>query len=187
MTLLVLGLALFIAGHVARRLNPAAWDALIARFGRSGARAVMAAVVGAGLILIITGYRAAPFTPVYDPPGWALHLNNLLMLAAVGIFGMSMPKGRSRAWLRHPMLTAVAVWAAAHLLVNGDLASLVLFGALGLWALGSMPLVSAAEGPWQRPAPGPVSGDIRLVVITLVAFAAIGAVHGWLGHWPFPG
>ncbi len=186
MTLLALGLALFIAGHMVRRFAPAAWAGLIDRYGLAGARAVTGTVVGIGTILIVIGYRGADFVPVYDPPAWTIHLNNLMMPVAVFIFGMSMSKGRSRAWLRHPMYTATAVWAAAHLLVNGDLASLVMFGVLGLWALVSIPVVSAIEGPWQRPAPGPLSGDIRLVVITVLAFAAITTVHTWLGYWPFP-
>jgi hypothetical protein len=49
-----------------------------------------------------------------------------------------------------------------------------------------MRLINAQEGPWQRPEPGPVSGDVRLVVITLVVYAVIAAIHGWLGYWPFP-
>ena len=58
------------------------------------------------------------------------------MLVAVALIGAGHSKGRARGWLRHPMLTGVVVWAVAHLLVNGDVASLVLFGWLGLWAVG---------------------------------------------------
>jgi uncharacterized membrane protein len=85
------------------------------------------------------------------------------------------------------MLTAVIVWAAAHLIVNGDVASLVLFGGLGLWAVAEMLLINAREPAWVRPAPGPVAGDVRLILITIVAYAAIAGVHAWLGRWPFPG
>ena len=78
------------------------------------------------------------------------------------------------------------VWAVAHLLVNGDRASLVLFGWMGLWAVAEMALINAREPAWVRPAPGTVAGDVRLVVITLVVFAVIVAVHTWLGYPPFP-
>jgi uncharacterized membrane protein len=115
-----------------------------------------------------------------------VHLNNLLMLAAVALMGMGRSRGRARAWLRHPMLTGVTVWAVAHLLVNGDRASLVLFGGLGLWAVAAMALINAREPHWTRPEPGPASGDLRLAVITVVAFAAIAGIHTWLGYWPFP-
>ena len=86
-------------------------------------------------MLIIIGFRRAPVVPVYDPPPWAIHLNNLLMVVAVLLLGLGHSKSRARGWLRHPMLTAVVVWAVAHLLVNGDQASLVMFGWLGLWAV----------------------------------------------------
>jgi uncharacterized membrane protein len=132
------------------------------------------------------GYRGAAFVPVYGPPGWGIHVNNLLMLGAVGLLGAGHSKGRARSWLRHPMLTAVVVWAVAHLLVNGDRASLVLFGWMGLWAVAEMALISAREPAWVRPATGTVAGDVRWVVITLVVFGVIVAVHAWLGYPPFP-
>jgi uncharacterized membrane protein len=185
MTLLVLGILLWSGAHVLPRVAPDAWAGVTARLGAGPARGVVAAVIALGLILMVIGYRAAPFDPVYDPPAWTIHLNNLLMLGAVALFGMGRSKGHARAWLRHPMLTGVTVWAVAHLLVNGDLASLVLFGGMGVWALGSMALINATAGPWQRPEPGPVSGDVRLVVIAVALFAVIAAIHTWLGYWPF--
>ena len=63
--------------------------------------------------------------PVYDPPAWGIHVNNLADVRAPSLLmGAGRSKGRARAWLRHPMLTGVVVWALAHLLVNGDVASL---------------------------------------------------------------
>jgi len=147
---------------------------------------LFAALIGLGVLLMIIGYRAAPFTPLYTPPAWGVHLNNLMMLAAVALLGMGHSKGRARAWLRHPMLTAIVVWAAAHLLVNGDYASLLLFGGLGLWAILEMAMINAQDGAWQRPEPGPLSGDLRLAGITVVLYAAIGGIHTWLGYPPFP-
>jgi uncharacterized membrane protein len=146
----------------------------------------MALAILVGLLLIIYGYRHADCVAVYDPPAWGIHLNNLLMLAAVALFGAGQSKGRARALLRHPMLTGVIVWAVAHLLVNGDSASLLLFGWLAVWALASMAAINRREPVWTRPAPGPVSGDVRLAVITLVLYAAIAGVHWWLGYYPFP-
>ena len=186
MLLLVLGLALWIAAHAFKRAAPAQRGALAARLGEGPAKGVVAAVIGVGLVLMIVGYRGAPFVPLYTPPAWTVHLNNLLMLGAVALMGMGQSKGRARSWLRHPMLTGVMVWAVAHLLVNGDLASLVLFGGLGLWAAASVAVINAGEPDWTRPAPGPVSGDIRLLAITAVVFAVIAGVHAWLGYWPFP-
>jgi uncharacterized membrane protein len=136
---------------------------------------------------MIYGYRTAMPTVLWTLPAWSIHLNNLLMLIAVFVYGMSMSKGRTRAWLRHPQLTAVVIWSVAHLLVNGDLPSLVLFGGLGLWAIANMAAINARDGAWVRPEPGPAKGDLRLVIITLVLYAAIAGVHTWLGYWPFGG
>jgi len=187
MFILVLGLLLGSLVHLAKRLAPGPRSALTERLGEVPAKIAVAAGIGLGVLLMIVGYRAAPYVPVYTPPAWGVHLNNLMMLAAVALLGMGTSKGRARARLRHPMLTGVLVWGVAHLVVNGDVASLILFGGLAVWSVVEMLTINAAEGPWQRPEPGPVSGDIRLVVITLVAYAVIAAIHAWLGYWPFPG
>jgi uncharacterized membrane protein len=186
MTVLILGLLVWTAAHMFKRATPDARASLGQAMGAGPTKGIMAALIGVGLILIIWGYRRAPFVPVYDPPSWGIHLNNLLMLAAVFLLGAGRSRGHARSWLRHPMLAGVNVWAVAHLLVNGDQASLVMFGWLGAWAVASMLLINAREPVWQRPAPGPIAGDIRLALITVVVFGVIAAIHAWLGYWPFP-
>jgi len=181
MTLLILGILLWVAAHYFKRLAPEAR----ANMGDRG-KGVAAVGILAGLVLIVIGYRGAEFVPVWNPPGWAVHVNNLLMVGSVFLFGMSATKGRLRGRLRHPQLTAVIVWAVAHLLVNGDLASIVLFGAMLAWAAGSIVLINRAE-VWVRPEPGEANRDIILVLMTLVMLGVISAVHAWLGVWPFPG
>lgn len=187
MTLLILGLLLWSAAHLFKRLAPGARDRLTEVIGEGPSKGVVALVLVVSVLLMIFGYKAAPFAPVYTPPGWGVHLNNAAMLGAVALFGMGRSRGRARSWLRHPMLTGVIVWALAHLIVNGDLASLVLFGGLGLWAVASIAVINTREPNWHRPEPGPVSGDIRLLVIAVVVFVVIGLIHGWIGPWPFPG
>lgn len=185
MTLLVLGLVLWIAAHVFKRLAPAARARMTGRMGVGPSKGLFALVILLGLVLVILGYRAAPFVALYTPPAWTVHVNNLLMLIAVYLFGAANSKVRIRNLLRNPMLTGVMVWAVAHLLVNGDLASLILFGTMGLWAAGNAMLIDAA-GPRVPVEPGPAKVEIRLVIITLVVFAVIATIHTWLGYWPFP-
>ncbi len=185
MTLLVLGLILWTAAHLFKRVAPGAHAAFFGGLGAGPAKGVVAAVILVGLVLVIVGYRAAPYTAVYDPPSWGVHLNNLMMLLAVGLLGASHSKSRVRGWLRNPMLTSVVVWALAHLLVNGDVASLVLFGWMGVWALASI-LVIDAKDPLKPLPVLSLAGDVRLGIITLVAFAVIVAIHTWLGYPPFP-
>ena len=181
MILLTLGVILWAAAHYFKRIAP---DAR-AQMGNTGKGLVAVAIV-VSLLLMIFGYRGADFIHVWSPPSWTVHLNNLMMLIAVFVYGMSATTGRLRGKMRHPQLTAVKIWAVAHLLVNGDLASIILFGGLLAWAVGSVILITRA-GPWVRPKPGDAKKDILLVVITLVLFAVMTAIHAWLGVWPFPG
>jgi hypothetical protein len=83
------------------------------------------------------------------------------------------------------MLIGVIVWSIAHLLVNGDLSSIVLFGGIGAWAISSILLINATEGECTRPSPGPIKGDIKLGIIGLVLFGVIAAIHTYLGYSPF--
>ncbi|MEM8657432.1 MAG: NnrU family protein [Pseudomonadota bacterium] len=186
MIVLIGGVALWWAAHVFKRLMPGARATLQDKLG-DASKGVMAGVILGSVLLMVLGYRAADFIYVYAPPTWGVHLNNLLMLFAIALFGMGSSKGKARSWFRHPMLMGLGTWAIAHLLVNGDLASLILFGGLLLWVPFAMWRINAAEPAWERPAPGPASGDVRLLVITLVIYAVIAALHTWLGPWPFAG
>jgi len=177
--MIVLGVLLWSGVHFFKRLMPEAR----ARMGDKGKLLV---TVGsfAGLALMILGYRAADTDVLWQLPRWATHVNNLMMLIAVFLFGMASTTGRLRGKLRHPMLMGVIVWAIAHLLVNGDTASVVLFGGMGLWALISIWLINRA-GPWDRPTAGSAKKDIVLVVITVVVFVVISVIHGFIGPAPF--
>lgn len=181
MALLIIGVALWWAAHLFKRVAPAAR----ARLGDPG-KGIVAAVLALSVVLMVWGYRIAPGEPVYTPlPGMG-HLNNLLMLVAVFLFGVGGTKGLLYPRLRHPMLLGTMIWAVAHLLVNGDLASVILFGGIGLWAPLQMVLINRAE-PWT-PLPGRgLKGDLMNLAGTVVLFGLIAAVHIWLGHNPFLG
>ena len=84
--------------------------------------------------------------------------------------------------MRHPMLTGVKVWALAHLLVNGDVPSFVLFGGLLAWAVAEMIMINKAQPDWTPPAPAPKRKEIAALGGTVVVFAVIAAIHYWLGY-----
>ena len=182
---LIFGLALWIVAHAFKRAAPGARAALQARMGNVS-KGVFAAAIVLSVVLMVIGYRAAEFVPVWTPPAWGIHVNNLLMLAAVALFGVGNSKSRLRGRMRHPMLIGFATWCVAHLLVNGDVASLVLWTVLLVWALGEIALINAREPAPEPYAGGTLFGDIRLAVITVVVFAVIVLLHGWLGRWPLP-
>lgn len=184
MLLLIVGLILWVGAHYFKRLAPAQR----AQLGAKG-KGLVAVTVIVSLGLIIIGYRAAPFINIWSPPAFFTHINNLLMVLAIWVYGSSAAKG-AKAWpahkTRHPQLLAVKIWAVAHLLVNGDLASILLFGTLLAWAVGEVILINKSEPAWVPPAHAGRATYIRLTVITAVMTVLIIAIHIWLGVSPLP-
>lgn len=177
---LILGLALWAYSHGMKRVTPG----LRARLGDPG-KGLAAVLALGGIVLMVIGYRQAAFIGVYTPPPGLRHLNSLLMLIAVYLLFLGYSRGVMRTRLRHPMLNAVKTWAIAHLLVRGDLASIILFGGLFAWALADMIMINRMQPAWKRPEPGPVLNDVYYGLVALVAFVAIVFIHGWLGPAPF--
>jgi uncharacterized membrane protein len=181
MTLMILGLALWSASHLFKRLAPGARAAL----GETPGKIVVTIVSIVAIVLMVKGFRGADFIEIWSPPAFLTHVNNLLMLVAVFLLNLGYSNGVLRTRIRHPMLTAVKTWAFAHLLVNGDLASIVLFGGLMAWAVVDLILINRQEPAWVPPAPGPVRNDLIYAVAALLVFGVIAFIHNWLGHWPF--
>jgi uncharacterized membrane protein len=182
MTLLITGVLLWWASHLFKRVTPG----LRAGLGENRGKGVVAVVSVIAVVLMVIGYRRADVVPVYTPLAGMGHLNNLLMLVALFLFALSQTKGSWRGRLRHPMLLSIVVWAIAHLLVNGDVASLILFGGMGAWAVLSILLINA-QSDWVRPEPGPAARNIVTVVVVLVLYGLIAGLHIWTGHNPFVG
>ena len=182
---LVLGIALWWGAHLFKRVAPGPRAALQERMGNAS-KGFFAVLLVLSVVLMVIGFRRTELGQLWLPPEWTVHVNNVLMLLAVFLFGVSGSKSRLRSRLRHPQLSGFILWAVAHLLVNGDWASVILFGALLVWAVVEI-VVLNARAPRPEPyAGGSVAGDIRLVVISLVVFAVIVLIHGWLGRWPLP-
>ena len=138
MTLLLLGLILFLGIH-STRIFASGWrEAMIARLGPNGWKGVCSVVSLAGLVLIVIGYGATRADPVilWQPPVWTRHAASLLTLGAfVLLVAAYVPSNRIKAAIGHPMVAGVKLWAFAHLIANGTLADLVLFGSFLAWAV----------------------------------------------------
>jgi uncharacterized membrane protein len=187
MTVMILGLGLWWASHLFPIFLPGRRAEAVARFGEKRYKALFALVPLGAVVLMVVGFRQADFIAVWSPPAWTVHLNNMLMLLAVFLIGAKDAKSGAKHYIRHPMLAGVKVWALAHLLVNGDLAAIILFGGLLGWAVVAMIGSNRRDGAWVRPAKGDRAGLIRHGIIAVVVFAAIAAVHGpLLGVYPFP-
>lgn len=184
MTLLILGLTLWTAGHLWNRFLPGPYAAL----GKA-AYAVSAVVILASVVLMVVGYRAAAPVVFWTSPGWMIHVNNLLMVLAVfTYFATVTPRGTAFVVgnIRHPQLTGVKIWALAHLLVNGDLASVVLFVGLLAWAVLEVILINRQGEKFDR-SKAPLKSPWAHLALAVVAFVAIAALHSWVGPWPFGG
>lgn len=180
MVLLCLGVLLWIAAHLFKRLAPAAREGL----GAKG-KGLVALVILVSLGMMILGYRSADGAVFWGSSPATRGINNLLVL--VGLF-MTTPapkRGRLLAGVRHPMLIGVLLWAVAHLLVNGDVPSFVLFGGLALWTLLEMAVINRAEPEWSPRAPGSYAKDAMFLVASLVVMAIIGGIHMWFGYQVF--
>jgi uncharacterized membrane protein len=139
MTLLVIGLILLLGVHLFSYFRSAR-AALITRLGERQYKGIYALISAVGLGLIIWGYfqtRAGPAAAeiLYWPPPWTRHATMFLVLLAMVCFAIYFHRGWLKLWLRNPMSIGVALWAAGHLLSNGKLASVILFGAFLLYGL----------------------------------------------------
>jgi uncharacterized membrane protein len=179
--LLILGIALWFGAHSFKRLAPEPR----ARLGDKG-KGLVAVLIVLGIVLMVIGYRATPFIPIWTPPTFMVHVNNLLMLFAIWLMSPAAKRGLILNKARHPMLGGFKLWALAHLLVNGDLASIVLFGGLLGWAVFSLISINRAEPDWQPGPAGTLAKDAIFLAASLVLLVVIGYIHAWLGVWPFP-
>lgn len=138
MLLLILGLVLFLAPHSVRIVADDWRSAQIARLGLPAWKGLYSVVSLLGLVLIVWGYGLARTAPieVWSPPVFTRHLASLFTLAAfVLVTAAYVPRNRIRRTLGHPMVAGVKLWAFAHLLANGTVADLLLFGAFLAWAI----------------------------------------------------
>ena len=180
MILLIFGLAFWAGAHFWKRLAPAHR----AGFGERGKMIVAIGSV-VGVVLMIIGYRAAQ-GPIYWGRTPALAgINNLIMILTFYLFAASGSKARITRYIRHPQLTAVMMWAVAHLLVNGDLPSFILFGGMLVWASSEIQLINRAQPEWVPGPVVPVKKEITALIATVVVFALVAGVHSALGYNPF--
>lgn len=193
MLILILGLVLFLGIHSVRIFAPGFRDTQVVTRGENTWKGIYSVVALAGLVLIVWGYGIARQDPVvfWVAPVWMSHLTALLMLFSIIFLVVSQfPAGRIKAAVKHPMLLSVKIWAPAHLLVNGDLASILLFGSFLVWAILDRIAVKkrVRAGRAVEPLPGPVKWDVASVLVGVVVYVAfVLYLHRLLfGVAPFP-
>ncbi|MBB3237872.1 NnrU family protein [Phyllobacterium endophyticum] len=176
MLIFILGIIVFLGVHSVRIAAPEWRLAKIEQWGDNTWKGLYSVISLIGFVLLVWGYgMARPDAPVlYEPPVWMKHITALLMLFAFIFLGIFIARpGRMKPALKHPMLIAIKTWALAHLLANGDLASLILFLSVLAWAVVDRIAIKRQEraglaAPYI--VPGPVSNDVIAIAIGLVLY-----------------
>jgi uncharacterized membrane protein len=180
MAMLIIGLALFLGVHSLGFGAPDLRARAVAKLGEGGWKGLYAVIAVAGFVLIVRGFALAREAPVvlYAPPVWLRHVAFLLMLPVFPLILAAYLPGRIKAATKHPMLAAVKFWALAHLLANGTLADVLLFGGFLAWAVADR--ISFKRRPPQRihTAPARPLNDVLAIILGLVLYAVfIGWAH----------
>jgi uncharacterized membrane protein len=174
MTILVVGLVIFLGIHSISIFAPAFRDGLAAKLGSRPWRGLYSLVSIAGFVLLVYGYGLARRDPVvlYNPPFGMRHLTALLMVPVFPLLLAPYFPGRIKATLKHPMLVAVKLWAVAHLISNGTLPDVILFGSFLAWAVADR---ISFKHRTQRPlkgAPPAARNDVIVVIVGLALYVA---------------
>ncbi len=194
MVTMVLGLLVFFGIH-AVPMQPALRDGLIERFGAGGYKAAFSIISAVGFVLIVLGYGklqvlAGKNPQIWVPPTWTTHAALLLMMLSMVLLVAAYVPSNIKRIVGHPMLAAVKVWAFAHLLANGDLASMILFGSFLAYAvIDRISVKRRASSSAAVAAQGGLVGDLIVLVGGLAVYAAIAFfLHERLiGVPPIPG
>lgn len=188
---LILGLLLFLGAHSVSIVAPAWRDAMAARLGEWTWKILYSVIAVAGFVLTIRGYAASRLEPVvlWVPPAGMRHVAAVLMLPMFVLLLAAYLPGRIKSATKHPMLVATKLWAVSHLLANGMLADVVLFGAFLAWAVADR--ISLNRRP-ARPIPGAPASQLNDAIAVIGGLGLYGlfamALHArWIGVAPFGG
>ena len=181
MSILILGLVLFLGIHTLSTMRVAR-AAMVGRLGEGAYKGLYSLVSAVGLVLIVWGfgrYRSAGYIQVWNPPFAIFHPIALVLLwfAFVALVAAYAPPTRIKSMLRHPMLVAVKAWALSHLLVNGDLGSMLLFGALLAWAVYDRIALKRRGDDGAPPVASFGRNDAIVIAIGTVAYFAMMWLH----------
>lgn len=186
MTLLILGIVIFLGMHLVRVVAPGLRAAVIERRGKGAWMGIytLVSLVGLGLIIYGFGEARAMTGMLYNPPVFLKHLSLLLMLIAfICLAAGFLPAGRIAVAVKHPQILSIKIWALAHLLANGETSSVLLFGSFLAWAVILRISLKRREraGETVLPVFRSASNDILAIVIGLAAFGLfVWKLHEWL-------
>lgn len=190
MGVLIAGLILFFAPHSVAIVNESWRSRMVERIGEQPWKGLYSLLAIAGFILIVWGYGLARHDPVllYVPPLWLRHVSLILMILVFPLLLAAYLPGRIKAMTKHPMLAATKIWAFAHLLANGTLADVLLFGSFLVWAvIDRISVQHRDERPMPGAPPSKVNDAIAVVIGLGLYMIFVFWMHGWLFGVPLFG
>lgn len=182
MSILVAGLVVFFAVHSVSIFNEPWRDTMVAKLGEWPWKGMYSLVAIFGFVLIVWGYGLARVDPVvlYSPPMWLRHVSILILVPVFPLLLATYLPGRIQAATRHPMLVATKLWAVAHLLANGTLADVLLFGSFLVWAVTDR---ISMKRRTQRRIPGAPPSKVNDGIAALLGLVFYAAFVLWLHTW----
>lgn len=177
MALLLAGITVWFVVHLFPAAAPAPRENIVFKLGENAYKGLFSLLILASVLMIVFGWKSAVPTVVYEPPVAPGFLPALMIFAALVLFFSSQFRTNARRYLRHPQMAGTLLWAAAHLLTNGDSRSVVLFGGLAAWALLEIVLCNRRDGPRPQLPPASLKFDLAALVIGGIAWAIIGHFH----------
>jgi len=184
MELLIIGLLLWSSVHFIPSIGISFKASLVARLGEKPYAATFALLIVLSLVLMVLGWRSTTPEYLYTLPAVAKPVALVLLVTPFFLLGAANYVTRVKRFIRHPQLTGVATWAIAHLLINGDSRSVVLFGGLALWAILEMIFINKREGQWIKPESPSWSQEIKGGLISLVVLAVVIFIHPYIAGVP---
>lgn len=180
MSALILGVLLWSLMHFLPAADLGVRRKCISKVGENPYKGVFALLMILSIYLMVSGWKATIPELVYLAPTWGRHLTALLMLVGFILFFAPYPPNNFKRFLRHPQLTGLICWGVGHLLSNGEMRSIILFGGLTVWAVLQILLINRRDGARTMPQAVPIKNDIGLVIGGLVVYAVIVMLHPWL-------
>lgn len=183
MLVLILGLIIFLGVHSLSIINEPMRHRLLDRLGEGSFKGGFSALSALGLVLIVWGYGLARMEPtlLYAPPVWLRHVALLLLVPVFPLLVSTYFPGRISRTVKHPTLVAVKLWAVAHLLANGMLHDVLLFGSFLAWAVIDRISLKRRSGHPVPALPAKPANDAIAVIGGLVIYVLfVMWIHQWL-------
>ncbi len=184
MTLLIAGLLLWTVVHFTPSIGVSVKRKWIDLMGQKGYAASFSLLIVLSLVLIVLGWKSTTPTFLYALPAATKPIALLLLVVAFFLFAAARLPTRIKRLVRHPQLSSVIVWSSAHLLLNGDSRSVVLFSWLGIWALLEIIFINKREGKWVKPDAPSWKQEIIWGLVSLAIIIVAVLAHPYISGMP---